>query len=217
MKLSDAPPVRWGGRCRRYKEFPKATVRAYDPYSLGPISFRDDLDIAAWHQVRFTPDTKAITCKPTKVQAKVHGQLLEAEATFVAVSRGGERQYHLVCDSESEGAQLRLLTTIAERNRARVVVHLRATLRSDQRLIGRLARLRQASVIHLRDAAGVDPLILAAVRDSACSRSTLCHALPKLSAQLIDGRVANLHCAGILLMDLTRDDYGVQLRGRNHA
>ena len=96
MKLSETPAVRWGGRAARYKDFPRAVVRAYDPYSLSPLTFQLDLEMTAWHHVRFRADVKSLTCRPTRVQAKIDGKEVEAEATFTAVLRDGRRQYHLV-------------------------------------------------------------------------------------------------------------------------
>jgi hypothetical protein len=217
LKLSDAPPVRWGGRAGRYAEFPGAVGRAYDPYSLGPLSFAEDYEVCAWHQVRFAQDTRTITGKPTKVRATVARELLEARITFTTVSRSGESRYHVACETEPNAKQILILETIAERSHARVVIHRRAELLSDRRLNWRLSRLRQASVVHLRDGPGVDPLILAAVRDGACSRTDLRQALPDLLGQLIDGRVAHLHCAGILVLDATQEEYAVQLWRTRHG
>lgn len=45
MKLSEIPAIRWGGRAARYKDFPRAVVRAYDPYSLSPLTFQHDLEM----------------------------------------------------------------------------------------------------------------------------------------------------------------------------
>lgn len=54
MKLSEIPAIRWGGRAARYKDFPRAVVRAYDPYSLSTLTFQHDLEMAACHQEQKT-------------------------------------------------------------------------------------------------------------------------------------------------------------------
>jgi hypothetical protein len=217
LRLSDTPPVAWGGRAGRYLEFPGSVIRAYDPYSLTPISFALDYEINAWHQVRFASQTRSTTGKPTKVRATIAGELLTEKTTFTAVSRSGELQYHLVCKEEPAPGKLRNLLAIAQRCKACVVVHRRAELMSDMRLNWRLARLRQASVVHLRDGPSTDPLILAAVHDGAKSRTDLRHALPDVAGQLIDGRVAHLHCCGLVEIDTSLEDYTVSLRESSHV
>ena len=122
MKLSETPAVRWGGRAARYKDFPRAVVRAYDPYSLSPLTFQLDLEMTAWHHVRFRADVKSLTCRPTRVQAKIDGKEVEAEATFTAVLRDGRRQYHLVCRGEPSGPNWRALAQIARHNGAVIEV-----------------------------------------------------------------------------------------------
>lgn len=216
MKLSETPAVRWGGRAARYKDFPRAVVRAYDPYSLSPLSFHLEVEMTAWHQLRFRPNVKSLTCRPTRVQAKIDGEAVEAEATFTAVLREGQRQYHLVCRGEPSGPNWRALRQIARHNGAVIEVHDRATLDADVKRNARLARLMQASVIHLRDGPAADPLIVAAVRDGRSRRSELIARLKELNSQLIDGRAAQLHCAGVLQLDLAEDDYGVSVRGGHH-
>ena len=217
MKLSETPAVRWGGRAARYKDFPRAVVRAYDPYSLSPLTFQLDLEMTAWHHVRFRADVKSLTCRPTRVQAKIDGKEVEAEATFTAVLRDGRRQYHLVCRGEPSGPNWRALAQIARHNGAVIEVHDRATLAADAKRNARLVRLVQASVIHLRDGPAADPLIVAAVRDGCSRRSELIVQLKQLTSQLIDGRAAQLHCAGVLQMDLAEDDFGVSIGGGRHG
>lgn len=217
MKLSETPAIRWGGRAARYKDFPRAVVRAYDPYSLSPLTFQHDLEMTAWHHVRFRTEVKSLTCRPTRVQAKIDGQELEAVTTFSAVLRDGRRQYHLVCHGEASGPNWRALGRIGRHNGAVIEVHDRATLASDAKLNAQLVRLVQASVIHLRDGPAADPLIVAAVRDGCRRRSDLIAQLKQLTSQLIDGRTAQLHCAGVLQMNIAQDDFGVSIRGGRHG
>lgn len=217
MKLSETPAFRWGGRPGRYKDFPGAVSRACDPYSFSPLSFHEEIEMTAWQWVRFRPEVKSITCRPTRVQAKIDGKAIEAEATFTALLRDGQRQYHLVCRGEPSGPNWRALGQIARHNGAVIEAHDRVTLRADTKRNARLVRLMQASVIHLRDGPAADPLIVAAVRDGRTCRSELIVHLREVSSQLIDGRAAQLHCAGVLQLDLGGDDYGVSVRGGHHG
>jgi hypothetical protein len=217
MKLSEAPPVRWAGSHGRYGDFPGAVVRAFDPYSLKPITFAGWLDLDAWGQVRFRDDIKSVTTKPTKVQASIDGVSVEAKATFTAITRAGGREYHHVSQDGSVGQIVRDLQRVAEKNGATVHVHTREALLADASFNSRIRRLIQASVIHLRDGAAVDPLILAVVRDGATTRSELHRRISPLAGQLADGRAAQLHCAGLLRLALTSDDYAIQLGRGRHA
>ncbi len=214
VRHSDAPPIAWGGRAKRYEHHPGAVVRAYDPYRLHVLAFRNIGEMRAWHRVNFDQSTRTITGKWTRVQATVDGQLLKAEATFVSVCRDGEKRYHLVCVPGTQRATLRALRAIAGcHRRTSVVEHDPAVLAADSAHNERLELLRQAAQIHLKDGPSTDPLILAAVRDSATTRTALRRALGNLPAQLIDARASHLHCAGYLVMDLSCEDYAVELAG----
>ena len=206
--------TRWGGRQGRYAEFRGAVGRCFDPFGTHPVEFEKPIEYEAWIRYRFDPDTGSITHKKSSISAVLKGKELRTTATFIVTTRTGSKQFHLVAKHYAPPAQLAKLRRIASADDSVVIVTLLADLRANVSLFWRLERLRQAATLHFNEGAGLDLLILAAAEKGARSRLEVREALHQLDAQLLDARLASLHVAGLLRLDLTTENFGVSVAVR---
>lgn len=205
--------TRWGGLRGRYKDFQGAVVRCLDPIAGKPVQFARPLEYEAWIRSRFAADTAQITPGPTMVSASVAGHLLEARATYVVRTIDGREVYHVVAKHSVPVERLRSLVRVAKGMLATVEVHLLADLRADVALFWRLERLRQAATIHMFEGAEYDQLILQAVDKGARTRSEVHITLAHVEPQLLDARLAQMHCAHRIRLHFDTDDYGINRIG----
>lgn len=203
--------TRWGGRVGRYAEFTGAVGRCSDPFACHPVQFAREFEYEAWLRWRFHPNTLHITHSRTQVACQGTHQKMTAVATFVVTDRGGLKHYHLVFGKTLPSAPTRALQRVANRTGAIVIVTSRADLRRDVALFWRLELLRQAAQVHEGEGAEMDLQLLAAVRFGAGNREAIKARLHHLDGQLIDARLAHLHCQGRLVLDFRCDDFGVHL------
>lgn len=201
----------WGGRTGRYAEFPGAVSRCYDPVSQQHVQFAYAYEYEAWLHARFDPDTASITLKATPIVAEVGGRVFKAVATFVVTSRcTGARCLHLACKTEERSrARINTLKRVGRALDAQVVVTTLAQVRSKVDVFWRMEMLRQAGTIHEDEGLELDVRI-AAVLDARgdTDRGHLMRALG-VSPQLVDARLAWMHCHGLLRLDLSQDNYRV--------
>lgn len=203
--------IRWGGRAWRYADFPGAVSRCYDPISQQHVQFAYAYEYEAWLHARFEPDTASITVKATPVVAQVQGRSREAVATFVVTSRStGASRLHLACKSDERSrTRINALKRVGRALDAQVVVTTLAQVRSKLDVFWRMELLRQAGAIHEGEGLELDGRIAAALDARAdTDRSRLVTALG-VSPQLVDARLAWMHCHGLLRLDLSQDNYRV--------
>jgi hypothetical protein len=203
--------TRWGGRRGRYAEFPGAVSRCYDPVSQKHVQFAYAYEYEAWLHVRFDPDTASITVKATPVVAEVEGRTCKAVATFVVTSRStGASTLHLACKTEERSrSRINALKRVGRALDAQVVVTTLAQVRSKVDVFWRMEVLRQAAVIHEDEGIELDARIAAALdAREDIDRGHLAMVLG-VSPQLVDARVAWMHCHGHLRLDLSQDNYRV--------
>jgi len=206
--------IRWGGLRRRYVDFPGAVSRCLDPFARATVQFQWPLEFEAWIRSRFATDTAQLTSEPTRVCANVAGRLLEAKATFVVKKIDGREVLHLVGKHSVSKGRLRSLTSIAKGRLATVQVQLIDELRADVALFWRLERLRQAATIYLSEGFEYDTQILQCINSNgAATRSAIHAALGHADPQLLDARLAHLHCARRIRLDFECDNFGISRVG----
>lgn len=215
MGLRDLPTMknftRWGGRTGRYAEFRGAVSRCYDPISQQHVQFAYAYEYEAWLHARFDPDTASITVKATPVVAEVEGRICKAVATFVVTSRStGANRLHLACKTEERSrSRVNALKRVGRALDAQIVVTTLAQVRSNVDAFWRMELLRQAGAIHEDEGLELDARIAAALGTHGdTDRGRLVTALG-VSPQLVDARLAWMHCHGLLRLDLSQDNYGV--------
>lgn len=201
--------TRWGGRKGRYAEFGGSVGRCFDPFDKQPVEFEHPIEYEAWIRQRFDPGTTCITHKRTTIAAKEKGRDIVATATFVVTKASGSKQFHLIAKRFAPRSQLAQLRRVAAQDGAVVVVSLLTDLRADIDMFWRLERLRQAATLHFGEGQELDNTILRAIDDGASSRVQVCEALRETAHQLIDARLAYMHVAGHVVLDLTKEDFGV--------
>jgi hypothetical protein len=203
--------TRWGGRTGRYAEFPGAVSRCYDPISRQHVQFAYAYEYEAWLHVRFDPDTAAITVKATPVVAELEGRICTAIATFIVTSRStGASRLHLACKTEERSrSRINTLKRVGRALDAQIVVTTLAQVRSNVDTFWRKELLRQAGAIHENEGLELDARIAAALDACAVTdRGRLVAALG-VSPQLVDARLAWMHCHGLLRLELSQDNYRV--------
>lgn len=205
--------TRWGGRKGRYAEFKGAVTRSFDPFSLEPVTFAKAIEYEAWIRARFHPDTLHITHRPTTVSALIEGAQLSELTTFTVGLRDGRKQFHSVHKKAAPSNRLRRLRRVAEAAGAEVVIVLLPELRADTARFWRLERLRQAATIHVGEGQELDQQILVTVHNGAGGRADVRRCLPYLDAQLLDARLAHLHCSGRLRLGLDDEDFRICVTG----
>ena len=119
----------WGGRPERYREFPRAAIRAHDTFGVQPVQFGHAFHYEAWVLERFAASTKSITHKPTTVSAVIDGVERSSKVTFVVTRRDDSVEYFLATKTEAATAASRLLRRIAAVNGAKVVHRTRTEIR----------------------------------------------------------------------------------------
>jgi hypothetical protein len=203
--------TRWGGRTGRYAEFPGAVSRCYDPISRQHVQFAYAYEYEAWLHGRFDPDTVSITVKPTLVVAELEGRICEAIATFVVTSRStGASRLHLACKTEERSrSRINTLKRVGRALDAQVVLTTLAQVRSNVDTFWRKELLRQAGAIHEDEGLELDIRIAAAL--DACGETNRGRIVADLgvSPQLVDARLAWMHCHGLLRLELSQDNYRV--------
>lgn len=203
--------TRWGGRTGRYAEFPGAVSRCYDPISRQHVQFAYAYEYEAWLHVRFDPDTAAITVKATPVVAELEGRICTAIATFVVTSRStGASRLYVACKTEERSrARINVLKRVGRALDAQIVVTTLAQVRSNVDTFWRKELLRQAGAIHEDEGLELDVRIAAALDARGdTDRGRLVAALG-VSPQLVDARLAWMHCHGLLRLELSQDNYRV--------
>jgi hypothetical protein len=205
--------TRWGGSQWRYKKFPGAVSRCRDPFGSQVVQFAKPIEHEAWIRWRFDWATIGITGGPTTVSATISGRPVAAEATFVVRSTTGCEQYHLVAKDAAPRRRLATLNRIAKARRAKVVVQLLPELRSDVALFWRLELLRQAAVIYRSEGAEYDMQILRCIDSGERTRWAVHAALHHLDSQLLDARLAQLHCLKLIQLHFDHDNFGISRVG----
>jgi hypothetical protein len=203
--------TRWGGRAGRYAEFKGAVGRCFDPIARCPVEFEFAFEYEAWLRARLDPATASITHKRTPLQAsRVDAAPLKAVATFVVTTRSGLKEFHLACrDLEAGRSQARALRKVAGSLGAKVVVHTLAELREDVQTFWRMELLRQAATIE-QACPTSQAQVLAAAHAGGRSLHALQGRLPTLNAQQVNAALVRLHCAALLRLDLSHDDFGIE-------
>lgn len=189
----------WGGRKERYREFPRAQIRAHDPFGVQPLQFAQELHFEAWVLARFSTTTRSITRKPTVVTAVLGGVECRATATFVVTRRDDAVDYVVVTKGDSPTASLRTLRRIAAAHGASVVLMTRQEIRARVDEFWWWERLRQITTVWVRKGAEFDEALVALV---ASGEKTLAElgALIEAPPDLIRSRLARLHVAGRLVI-----------------
>lgn len=210
-KMDHTISTRWGGRAWRYADFKGAVGRCFDPYARQPVQFEFAWEYESWLLSRFHPNTLSITHKTTRLTASRNGQELVALATFVVVDRANRLHYHLVFGNKCNQRRKHTLQRVAAITGAEVEVTSLMELRKDVGLFWRLEILRQASQLHAGEGADLDLQILSVIRSGAHSRDAVLERLHHLNSQLLNARLAHLHCEGSINLDFCRDNFGVKL------
>jgi hypothetical protein len=201
--------TRWGGLRERYKEFPSAVSRFYDPFASKDVAFRYGIEREAWTLARFDHDTKDISHRATQLTATVDGKEIEANVTFVVEQRSGGTSFNLVAKHVAPKGALAALRRVAKSAGASVVVHLHKAIRAQIALYWRLDGLRQAATIHHGQGVELDAAILSAINAGVRSRFQLRAHLCAVQHQLLDARLAHLHCTGRVKLDFCTRDFGI--------
>jgi len=196
----------WGGRTARYAESTGELHRAHDPFALMPIVFTHAIQYEAWVSARFDPRTLSISHKRTVISARVGERDCKATATFVLTRRNKSVHYVLVVKHEPPSAPLAALNRMATETGASVIVRRRDEVRADLDLFWRLEKLRQCAAMHLRMGAELDRPIIEELALGGKGVTDLCSALGGMDSQLLRARLANLHCAGRLVLDFSNSD-----------
>ncbi|MCP5285434.1 MAG: hypothetical protein H6933_11085 [Burkholderiaceae bacterium] len=189
----------WGGRPERYREFPRAAIRAHDTFGVQPVQFGHAFHYEAWVLERFAASTKSITHKPTTVSAVIDGVERSSKVTFVVTRRDDSVEYFLATKTEAATAASRLLRRIAAVNGAKVVHRTRTEIRARIDEFWWLERLRQVATIWVRKGADLDEPLVALITEKSRSLAELCLLLDA-PRDLIRARLARLHIAGRLVV-----------------
>jgi predicted CoA-binding protein len=200
MKEQDHSVVtHWGGRKERYREFPRTQIRAHDPFAVQPLLFPAEYQYEAWVLERFSPTTKAITCRPTQVTAIAGGASQIAKATFVITRRDEKVDYVITTANGKETTVMRRLRSIAESNGASVIVVTRQEIRQRVDEFWWWEKLRQVATLWARRGIEYDEALVALVTTEERTLADLC-ALIETPRDLIRARLARLHVAGRLVI-----------------
>jgi hypothetical protein len=203
--------TRFGGRQWRYNLFKGAISRCFDPIGGEPVEFALPIQYEAWVAQRFDPQTFSITNRPVTVAASFNGRRIAAQATFVVTTMEGFERFFLVAKDAAPEAQLRKLRQVAAVRKATVTVHLMHEVRARVDVFWRMERLRQLATMYSHAGAEFDSQIQSAVGEGACTRSRLLACLSHIDEQLLDSRIAHLHCSHVLHCDFAEDNFGIAL------
>lgn len=205
--------TQWGGRNGRYKSFPRGVSRCQDPFDHQPVQYPTELEYEVWLRVRFDADTLTISHRRECVTCKNGSLKLASTATVISTTRFGGAIYHQLLGSSARSCNTDVLEQIA-RTKAASVRYIHADhLRQTEPLFWRLELLRQAATTHEFDGGHLDGAILGAVGSGVARRFDLHKVMPSDDAQLLDARLATLHCFGLLRLQFDQDDYGLFLPG----
>lgn len=189
----------WGGRPERYREFPRAQIRAHDTFGILPVQFAQAFHYEAWVLERFAASTKAITTKPTVVKAKVRSAERSLKITFAVTRRDDTVEYILLSKFEVSSVAFRDFQSIAAANNAIAVVRTRADVRARVEEFWWWENLRQVATVWVRRGEELDEPLITLVGSQRKSLAELC-ALVDAPSDLIRARLARLHVAGRLII-----------------